>query len=193
MQLESTKLILHLTLVATISAGVMTLAPAARFSVMTSPSAEYDVMAPALVVKSHCAPQEKVIFSCATANAKIISLCSSSTLTSSEGYLQYRFGPAGKPELVYPATKEHPSKHFQFGESNYSSGVGLYLKFKNSEYTYALFSVSTKFGERRAGVDVSKPGEQIAYIECKGKSQFGMEADDFEKIKIPRDPEIHAY
>jgi len=174
------KLILLLTLLAITSANVMTLAPAA----------ESGVMAPAPKIASHCSPQEKVIFSCGTANDKIISLCSSSTLTSSEGYLQYRFGPAGKPELIYPATMEHPSKHFQFGQSFYSSGGGMYLKFKNGEYTYALYSMSTKFGEDRAGVAVRKSVEEFAYayIPCKGKSHDEMDIDDFEKIKIPRDP-----
>src|SRR5262245_5598365 len=178
------KLILLLTLAAITFAIVMTPSPAAMSAVVATP----------LAIKSHCAPGEKVVFSCSTTNAKIISLCSSSTLTASEGYLQYRFGPAGKPEFVYPATMEHPSKHFQFGQSSYSSGVGLYLKFKNGEYTYGLFRVGTKFGEDRAGVAVRKSVEdEFTYIPCKGKSQFEMDADDFEKIKIPRDPKEEAF
>jgi hypothetical protein len=156
-----------------------------------SPPAEYGVIAPALVVKSHCAPKEKVIFSCATANAKIISLCSSSTLTSSEGYLQYRFGPAGKPELVYPATREHPSEYFQFGNLLYAGGGGEFLRFKNGEYTYTLFSAVIKGEGDQVGVVVNKSGEQIAYLPCKGKVavEIQMGTDDFEKIKIPRDPD----
>jgi hypothetical protein len=184
------KLILLLTLMAVISASVMTLAPSARSGIMTpAPSAKSNVMTSALNVPSHCAPQEKVIFSCATTNAKIISLCSSSTLTASEGYLQYRFGPAGKPELVYPATKEHPSKHFLFGHPHYTGAFGDYLKFKNGEYAYALFDFFIKFEGDKTGVVVSKSEEQIAYIPCKGGSQLAMGINDFEKIKIPRDPD----
>jgi hypothetical protein len=172
------KLILLLTI------GAIALASA----MVPGPPATLDVMAQALKIPSHCAPQEKVIFSCATANAKVISLCSSSALTSSDGYLQYRFGRGGKLELIYPATKEHPSKHFQFGQLFYTSAGGKYLKFKNGEYTYILFSVSPKLEDERAGVVVSKSGEEIAYLPCKGELQNPMSADDFDKIKIPRSP-----
>src|SRR5262249_60069409 len=123
--IEFMKLILLLTLGAITSVSVM--AP--------TPTAMPSVMAPTLKVTSHCTPEEKVIFSCATTNAKVISLCSSSPLTPSDGYLQYRFGSADRPELVYPVTKEHPSKHFQFGTQIYSGGGAEFLKFRNGEYT----------------------------------------------------------
>src|SRR5262245_1524391 len=134
MQIEFMKLILLFTLGAITSVSVM--APA--------PTATPSVMALTLKVTSHCTPEEKVIFSCAATNAKVISLCSSSPLTSSDGYLQYRFGPADRPELVYPATREHPSKNFQFGTLIYSGGGGEFLKFRNGEYTYIVFSALIK-------------------------------------------------
>ena|SRR5215468_6283835 len=176
------KPILLLTLVAITFASVMSPAPAATSS----------VKAPALKVASHCAPGEKVVFTCATTNAKLISLCSSSTLTPSDGYLQYRFGPGNKPELVYPATREHPSKHFQFGHLIYSGGGGDFLKFMNGEYTYILFSALIKGEGDKSGVVVSKSGKQIAYLPCKGASQGDMNGDDFEKINIPRDKNEEA-
>jgi len=161
---------------------------AITFASVIAPAATSGVIAQALKVASHCAPGEKVVFSCATTNAKLISLCSSSTLTPSDGYLQYRFGPGNKPELVYPATRGHPSKHFQFGSLFYSGGGGEFLKFSNGEYTYILFSALIKGEGDKAGVVVSKAGKRIAYLPCKGGTQVEMAPDDFEKIKIPRDP-----
>jgi len=171
------KLILLLTLGAITYASVMAPTPT------TTPS----VMAPTLKVTSHCTPEEKVIFSCATTNAKVISLCSSSSLTSSDGYLQYRFGPADRPELVYPATREHPSKHFQFGTQIYSGGGAEFLKFRNGEYTYIVFDAMGKAWEK-AGVVVSKSEKRIAYLPCEGAGQFEMAPQEFEQIKILRDP-----
>jgi hypothetical protein len=152
-----------------------------------TPTATPSVMASMLKVTSHCMPEEKVIFSCDTANAKVISLCSSSTLTSSDGYLQYRFGPAGKPEFVYPATREHPGKYFQLGTLMYSGGGGEFLKFRNGEYTYIVFDGIGK-GWEKAGVVVSKSEKRIAYLPCKGAGQFEMAPQEFEQIKIPKDP-----
>jgi hypothetical protein len=170
------KLILLLTLGAITSVSLM--AP--------TPTATPGIMTPALKVTSHCATEEKVIFSCATTNAKVISLCSSSPLTSSNGYLQYRFGPADKPELVYPATRAHPSKYFQLGTLLYSGGGGEFLKFRNGEYTYIVFSAIGK-GWEKAGVVVSKSEKRIAYLPCKGAGRFEMPPQEFEQIKIPRD------
>src|SRR6185437_15038760 len=120
----------------------------------------------------------------------------SSALTSSDGYLQYRFGPANRQELVYPATKEHPNKHFQFGTQMYSGGGSAFLKFMNGEYTYTVFDAIGKgerLGEvwRKAGVVVSKAGKRITYLTCEGEWeswQSNMSRYEFEKIKIPEDP-----
>jgi hypothetical protein len=146
------------------------------------------VIAPTPKVTSHCAPEEQVVFSCATTNSKVISLCSSSPLTSSDGYLQYRFGPADKLELVYPAIKEHPSKHFQFGMQGYAGGGSAFLKFMNGEYTYVLFDALIKGEGEKAGVVVSKSGKRIAYLQCKGTWQQQIGSSQFGEIKIPRDP-----
>jgi hypothetical protein len=174
------KLILLLTIVAITFAGAMTLAPNAESGVL------------ALKVASHCAPGERVVYSCPTTNSKLISLCSSSTLTSSEGYLQYRFGPAGKPELIYPATREHPSKHFQLGGIMYSGGGGAYLKFVNGEYTYKVFSYINSSGEA-AGVVVSKSGKRIAELYCKDDSRRAIIDLGLSQSGIPEDPNKYGF
>lgn len=134
-----------------------------------------------------CTPDERVVFSCAAANAKVISLCSSSRLTPDSGYLQYRFGQGGKPELVYPAGKEHPRRHFQYGTQMYSGGGSAFLKFNNGDYTYTVFSGMGK-GWAEEGVVVTKSGKQVAYLKCKGAATDGLDAEWFNKIGIPEDP-----
>jgi hypothetical protein len=70
----------------------------------------------------------------------------------------------------------------------YSGGGGEFLKFSNGEYTYVLFSALIKGEGDKAGVVVSKSGKRIAYLPCKGAGQFEMSPQEFEQIKIPRDP-----
>lgn len=138
-------------------------------------------------VVSHCTAKEKVIFSCVTKRSKVISLCSSSILTSEDGYLQYRFGPSNKPELVYPATYEHPKKLFQSGTQMYSGGGSAFLKFRNSDHIYVVFTGIGK-GWKKEGVVIQKSGRRIAYLPCKGAWQSEIGPDLFEKVEIPRDP-----
>jgi hypothetical protein len=146
------------------------------------------VMAQKPTVVSHCKANEEVIFSCTTTKAKVISLCSSSLLTPDSGYLQYRFGPANKPELVYPATNEHPKKLFQSGTQMYSGGGSAFLKFKKGDYTYVVFDGIGR-GWEKEGVVIKKSGKQIAYLPCKGAWQSEIGPDLFEKVKIPKDPD----
>jgi hypothetical protein len=101
--------------------------------------------------------------------------------------LQYRFGPIGKPELVYPETKGHPNKYFQSGTQMYSGGGSAFLKFRTGDYTYIVFTGIGK-GWEKEGIVISKSGKPISYLPCKGawKSDIGPKL--FEKTKIPKDP-----
>lgn len=60
------------------------------------------------VIPTHCAPDERVVFSCPFKHGKTASLCASADLTKTTGTLQYRYGVVGKkPELVFPKLGEH--------------------------------------------------------------------------------------
>ncbi len=136
---------------------------------------------------SLCTAKETVVFSCATANSKVISLCASSVLTADSGYLQYRFGQTGKLELVYPATLEHPKKHFQYGTQTYSGGGSALVNFNNGDYAYTVFSgIGKGWGEE--GVVVMKSGKRIAYLKCTGDSDGGLDPQLLEKAGVPEDP-----
>jgi hypothetical protein len=142
-------------------------------------------IAQAASIPSHCSAQEQVIFSCKTSKTKVVSLCASSPLTASSGYMQYRFGPPGsKPELVYPQNQVHPKGHFKSGTLTYSGGGGAYLEFNQGEYKYVLFSGVGK-GWEKEGVVVSKSGKQVAVLECRGEWDSQMGPDFFERAAIP--------
>ena len=49
-------------------------------------------------------PRRKCIFSCGT-GAKVVSVCAAGELSAGAGSLNYRFGPAGKPEMIYPPSE----------------------------------------------------------------------------------------
>jgi len=138
-------------------------------------------------VATQCAPEEHVIFSCTTSRQKVISLCASFTLTSTAGYVQYRFGtPGQEPELVYPITPEHPKQHFQSGTLTYSGGGGAYVKFTQGEYTYVVFTGIGR-GWAKEGVVVQQSGKQIAYLPCQGAWTSELGPAWFETAAIPPD------
>jgi hypothetical protein len=140
-----------------------------------------------------CSPEEQVIFSCITTKNKVISLCSSSVLTNTVGYLQYRFGAAGQtPELSYPKAHEHPKKHFQSGTMMYSGGGGAYLKFNSGEYIYTVFTGIGK-GWEKEGVVVERGGKQIGYLQCQGPTTSEIGPALFEKIQIRKDPNDYEF
>jgi hypothetical protein len=139
-------------------------------------------------VGSLCFSDEEVIFSCSSEKGKTISLCSSSILTESDGYLQYRYGVIGKiPELVYPKRPEHPKERFISGTVPYSGGGAAYLRFNKSKYSYTVFTGIGK-GWEKEGVVVKKSGKQIAYVACDGPLISELGPVLFENLGLQKDP-----
>lgn len=138
---------------------------------------------------THCSSTEQVVFSCATARQQIISLCASCALTTTSGYLQYRFGKRDRaPELIYPASQAHPAKHFLSRTLTYAGGGGAYLKFSNGGFSYIVFTGIGK-GWEKEGVVVNRSGKQIAYLSCAGPWTSAVGPDLFQKAGIPGDPD----
>ena len=69
----------------------------------------------------------------------------------------------------------------------YSGGGSAFLKFKNGDFTYTVFTGIGR-GWEKEGVVIEKSGKQIAYLPCKGGWQSEIGPDLFEKVKIPKDP-----
>ena len=68
----------------------------------------------ALAAGTHCAPAERVVFSCSLARAKVVSLCLSPASATAPASLVYRFGALGKPELVFPSTAAGSLQQFRY-------------------------------------------------------------------------------
>src|SRR5262245_59396824 len=88
---------------------------------------------------SLCEETEKVVFSCQLKNpAKIVSLCSSTKLTKTEGYLQYRFGVPGKIELEYPKQRSDAQKSFHYSHYFRAQVDETEISFSSDGYTYTV-------------------------------------------------------
>ncbi|MEI6152907.1 MAG: hypothetical protein WCQ90_02340 [Deltaproteobacteria bacterium] len=132
-----------------------------------------------------CSPQEKIVFSCSTGK-KIASVCASANLSPTTGYIQYRFGKKGLPELIVPDTTGiHPSKITNGGTITFSGGGGDFLRFIKGQYGYVVYdTVSGKAGDK-AGVNVEKNGKVIADLTCKGEVTSEIRPELFQKAGIP--------
>lgn len=82
---------------------------------------------------SHCAPNEEVIWSCSSKN-KTFELCASKDLGAASGYMQYRAGPPGKPEFVFPSKLVSPKGFFHYS----LLAQGAQLSFTQGQYEYNL-------------------------------------------------------
>ncbi len=120
----------------------------------------------ALSADTHCTSQESTLFNCTTGK-KTVSVCASKNLSRSSGYLQYRFGAKGKPEIEIPEAREYPGPTVKSG--TLASSGGAYLRFYKAEYTYVVYAASDKNGGKtdegvgtKAGKDAgAKTGKDV--------------------------------
>lgn len=143
--------------------------PSANEQSQTQP--QQAVYKTAVQAPSHCTADEKIYFTCST-GAKVISICGATNLTKTNGHLQYRFGVVGKPELILPAGKEHPAKHFAYSNMT-GTGMGLIsLSVGSGNVRYNVYSayVIRGSGDESQGVSVTRDDKEIADIHCKATS-----------------------
>lgn len=137
----------------------------------------------------HCAPDETVIFSCPTADQQHISLCASSDYGPSSGFLQYRYGKAGKPELLVPEAKTAPAQAAQSGLWSFSRGGGAYVRFQKDGSAYYVYNAIGAWGEEgkvieKSGVAVETKGAITASILCQGAATSELGPDFFDKAGL---------
>ena len=139
---------------------------------------------------SLCAATEKVYFSCKTKSGRLLSVCGSTELQQPDAYVQYRFGPAGKPELAYPANRTGSLQSFRFYHyvRPQVSRVGLTFQSGDYEYTvYDHYEGDIEPAEKSTGVSVTKTGtSNYSDISCTG--EIVNKLIDLEKF-VPCDPE----
>lgn len=81
-----------------------------------------------------CTPPEVVLWSC-SARSRLYALCASPNLGSGTGHLQYRAGPLGKPELLYPSEPLSPKGRFHYS----LLAKGARLSFTHDGYRYDIY------------------------------------------------------
>jgi len=90
---------------------------------------------------SLCAAGEKVVFSCPLKRSdKVVSLCASTKLTKTEGYLQYRFGIPGKVELEYPKERTPAANAFHYSHYFRAQVDLTEISFSIDGYGYKVFN-----------------------------------------------------
>jgi hypothetical protein len=139
---------------------------------------------------TQCKAGETIVFSCST-GSRILSVCASKDLSKNAGYMQYRYGPAGRPELVFPETLRHPAGLFTPGTLMFSGGGGAYLKFSKPPYVYTVFSAIGNWGRNgkgtAQGVAIQKDGAEFANIPCRSDANYvagELGPDFFEKARL---------
>lgn len=121
--------------------------------------------------RSLCSSEEKVLFACAIGR-KLVSVCSSTELSRTAGYVQYRFGASGQtPELVHPATPVHPASKFSFGYEGAVKSSLVNLHFTRSGYSYTVYQQSAAFDTNGSGIAVKTPDGRSSRLRCREDSQ----------------------
>ena len=121
-------------------------------------------------VATLCRQDEQVLFHCPVQGGrKLVSLCGSTHLTATEGYLQYRFGPARKIELEFPRQRDDSQKQFRYAHYMRYQVDRSEVSFQRDNYTYTLFDGyegDTKPSRRLSGVRVDTPEAKKKVSPC---------------------------
>jgi hypothetical protein len=137
-------------------------------------------------VESHCEQDESIIFNCRTGK-KIVSVCASKTISASSGYLQYRFGPKGAPELILPATKIPLNADIQADTLTFAGGGGAYIRFKQAPYGYVVYTAIGRGWGDKAGIAVEKNNGLQVNLNCKKPVLSELGPDFFDKAGLSKD------
>ena len=114
-----------------------------------------------------CAGSEETLYDCAS-RGKHIAICASPGWSATSGYLQYRFGAPGHPEIVVPKDRATvlPAQSVAVARGALSGGGFAYASFANGPTVYSVYSaVSGQLGTW-GGVAVDRGGERIGVRAC---------------------------
>ncbi|MBA3765555.1 MAG: hypothetical protein H0W99_00945 [Acidobacteria bacterium] len=141
-------------------------------------------LAEPLKVTSLCARDEKTIWSCETANRKIVSICGSKQLDKQRGYLQYRFGRPGHVELEYPQARQNTQTAFAYFRYTRPLVTYLGLRFKINGYDYEVYDNSNEEeqGGSEAGVTVTPAGSTAKTIDYRCRKPVVHHLIDLEEV-----------
>jgi hypothetical protein len=137
-----------------------------------------------------CSRDEVVVFSCRT-GAKAVSVCASGDASPTSGYLQYRFGKPGSPEMILPLSWAIPPHAATGAAESYSGGGAAWLRFKHGGYGYVVYTGIGRWGDRGeardvAGLVVEQPQAPNRHMDCAGKPTSLLGPAWFEAVGIGR-------
>ncbi len=118
---------------------------------------------------SHCAPSEKIYFTCETKQKKVISICGSTELSQAQSYLQYRYGKKGFVELEFPKERKGSTKTFFYAHHFRAQFDNTTLRFENKGVSYEIYRVydgDSKPAVDIAGVAVTPAAKKRTEIAC---------------------------
>lgn len=143
---------------------------------------------PAWAAESHCRAQEHIIFSCSVGK-KTVSVCASADLSATTGYLQYRFGPKGALELVFPDMTQASTaaSYVQARTLMFAGGGGGYLRFINGAHQYIVYSAIGKGWGPKDGVAVERNGQLVVNLECRDVPLSELSEEFFNRAGLPAD------
>lgn len=134
-----------------------------------------------------CSSSEVNVFSCSSAK-KVIAVCASKDVAADHGYLQYRFGLPNKVELTIPADRSvPPATSAVSGNLVFSGGGGAYLRFKQGEYEYVVYTAIGKGWGEKDGVAIEKNGKRLSHVSCKDEPVSKMGEEFFTKAGLQED------
>jgi hypothetical protein len=134
---------------------------------------------------THCAANERVVFSCTIGN-KVVSVCASGDLAQNDGSLIYRFGLLGRPEISYPSPGESRDV-VKAGRWVFAGGGGAWLAFHLSPYRYIVYSAVGRGWHEKAGLAVEKGSRLLTNLRCRGMPISELGPDLFSSAGIPDD------
>lgn len=116
------------------------------------------------------------VFSCKVADGpKFASVCGSRLLDAERGYVQYRFGRSGAPELQFPQGRVETQKAFRYAHYFRARVDRTELSFERGGYKYSLYDYyegDVKPVVSEAGVRVIQAGGGRGAVElrCRGRA-----------------------
>lgn len=103
---------------------------------------------PDLSPASVCPPGSPAVLACQVATGQVLALCG-----KLPDRLQYRFGPAGKPELVFPANPADGPRLMYFAHMGRAQAQLQEVRFEADGWSYVVFD-HREHDERSVGVSV---------------------------------------
>jgi hypothetical protein len=146
-------------------------------------------MAPcsSLAADDLCNAHERTMFSC-TLGTNIVSVCASNDLSPTRGYVQYRFGPKRSPAFSFPASRQPSSRAaIRARTLMFAGGGGAYIRFRNGQYQYVVYTAIGKGWGTKDGVAVEKQGKLLKYFTCRDVPVSTLGQDFFTQAGIAED------